>query len=102
VRNALFYWHTASIASGGTAKRTLERGVIETISPREVKVFFPEGANELKRRMTDIEGNPFRKAFIVHVAVQTIKGRPQLYTILDVHEVFDRDDDASASPEFID
>lgn len=102
VRNALFYWHTASVAQRRNAKRSPDRGIIEAISARDVRVFFPEGANELKRRMTEIEGNPFKKAFVVDAYVQTIGDRPQLYTIVDLHEVFDRDDDAgSDTPDML-
>jgi len=35
------------------------------------------------------DANPFTKMFIVDVTVETVKGKPALYRILDVLEIMD-------------
>ena len=43
--------------------------------------------------MTSLAENPFRKGFVVDVHVQYVEGKPRQYTVLDLHEVVDIDDD---------
>lgn len=66
--------------------RTGDRGVIETISDRPVKLQFL--SDEAKRKVLDLHENPFQCAFLVDVEVRTVGGKPALYRILDVKDVF--------------
>jgi hypothetical protein len=66
-----------------------DRGVIETISPKPMKLAF--SSDEVKRKIVDQEDNPFLKAFLVDAEVKTADGKPKLYRILDVKDVMDRD-----------
>lgn len=61
-----------------------DRGIIESISKKDVKVVFLSDAT--KAQMLRADENPFRYAFVVDVDVETVKGKPALYRILACHE----------------
>jgi hypothetical protein len=83
-QGVLFYWHQAR---GAAAATTGDRGVIESIARGPVKVRFAN--TESKEAM--LGEALFRKAYVVDVNVETIAGKPTLYTILRVIESFDRE-----------
>lgn len=87
IEGALFYWFQAR---GDSQSKTGDRGIIESISQRPIKVSF--ASEEIKRAM--LEEALFRKAYVVDVKIQTVAGRPQLYTITNVTDSFDRDEEA--------
>lgn len=67
--------------------RTGDRGVIESIWPRAVKLqFLSEAA---KQQVLSLTENPFQRIFLVDVEVQSSNGRPALYRIIEVKEVID-------------
>jgi hypothetical protein len=70
-----------------------DKAVIERIWKSPVKVRIT--SDEIKRKMLDGEGNPFRKYYVVDVDVTDVQGRPVLYRILDVKDSFDRDENAA-------
>lgn len=82
----LFVWYQARDENKSKAG---DKGVISSISPRPVKVRFK--SEEVKARM--FEDPLFTLAYVVDVDVQSINGKPALYTILTIHESFPRDDD---------
>jgi hypothetical protein len=83
-------WYQANKDEAKTAgPRSADKAIIAEITDRALSVFFPPGAEILKRRMIDREDNPFRKGFIVDVHVQYIDGQPRQYTVLELHEVID-------------
>ena len=65
--------------------RTGDRGIIETISDRAVKLQFL--SDESKRKVLELHENPFQCAFLVDVEVRSAGGKPVLYRILDVKDV---------------
>lgn len=65
-----------------------DRARIESISAQPVKVAFVD--EHLKERAFDVEHGPFRSAYVVDVSVETINGRPALYRITAIHDIFDR------------
>ena len=69
--------------------RTGDRGVIETISDRPVKLQFV--SDEGKRQVLELHENPFQCAFLVDVEVRSTGGKPVLYRILDVKDVITPD-----------
>jgi hypothetical protein len=79
----VFYWH---VAKGDIQSQTGDRGIIESIAAKDLKVIFDKP--ELKDKMLNIEGNPFHYAYVVDVKVETIEGRPAVYKIINVHESF--------------
>jgi len=68
--------------------RTGDRGVIETVSQKPVKVVF--ATPEAKRRILDEPKNPGQMAFLVDVEVRAIEGKPALYRVLEVKDSFER------------
>ena len=69
--NVLLCWYQArNISVSGPG----DKGVIESISPNPVKVVF--STDTIKTTMLLEDENPFRMAYIVDVAVETVNGRP--------------------------
>lgn len=83
----LLYWYQARADATSTAG---DKGIIESISTRPVKVIC--ATDTIKLQMILNEENPFKGAFVVDVMVETIKNKPALYKILNLHEKFLRDE----------
>jgi hypothetical protein len=82
----LLYWHQARNDPRSGAG---DRGIIESISDAPVKVIC---INErIKQQMVLDKKNPFREAYIVDVAVETIKGKPAVYKVMALHDKIPRD-----------
>jgi hypothetical protein len=79
----VFYWH---VAKGDIQSQTGDRGIIESITTKDLKVIFDKP--EIKDKMLNIDGNPFHFAYVVDVKVETIEGKPAVYKIINVHESF--------------
>ena len=83
---ALLYWHQARNDARST---TGDKGIIESISDMPVKVICMK--DSLKTEMIlDIQ-NPFKEAYIVDVAVETINGKPAVYKIMAMYDKIPRD-----------
>lgn len=80
----LFYWYQARKDFDAKAGFS---GVIESISPKPLKVFFAN--DELAQDMLGQDDkNPFVTAYVVDVNVENLKGQAFAYKILKVHETF--------------
>ena len=64
---------------GDASAKVGDRGVIEPISPRPVKLIF--ASEEVKRQIIDQPENPFQKLFLVDVEAKATEGRVRLYRI---------------------
>jgi hypothetical protein len=84
----LFYWYQAR---NDPRSQAGDRGIIEAISKRPVKVRF--SSEEVKSAM--LKGEVFHLVYVVDVDVQTVSGKPALYKILAVHDSFSKEDDSS-------
>ena len=82
----VLYWYQARADASSTAG---DRGIIESISPRPVKVIC--ATDTIKFQMVLDDENPFKEAYVVDVFVETIKGKPALYKVIAMHEKFERD-----------
>ena len=71
--NVVLYWYQAR---GTPASSPIDKGVIESLSPNPVKVLLPSDA--IKASILLEDDNPFRMAYLVDVAVETVNGRPIL------------------------
>lgn len=58
--------------------------MIESIHPGAVKAVFAN--DNIRRSMLLGTENPFTHAYIVDVSVETVRGKPALYRILNVHD----------------
>lgn len=68
--------------------KTGDRGIIETISGKPVKLQFLN--DEGKRKVLDLDGNPLKSVFLVDVEVRSVEGKPTLYRIIEVKDVMDK------------
>ncbi len=74
-----FRWYQAR---NDLKAKTGDRGVIESISPKPVRVRFTSEA--IKETMT--KGPIFERVYIVDAVVETSDDKPMLYTIIHLHE----------------
>lgn len=73
------------VKNSPTAK-TGDRGVIEVITERPVKLRFLN--EEAKRKVLELDHeNPFQCVFLVDVKVRSVEGKPVLYEIIEVKDV---------------
>lgn len=80
-----FRWYQAR---NDLKAKTGDRGVIESISPKPVRVRFTSEA--IKETMT--KGPIFERLYIVDTVVETSDGKPALYTIIHLHEFRELDE----------
>ncbi len=69
--------------------KTGDKSIIESIYKGPVKTIFID--ENIKSKILRDEPNPFNKAFIVDVFVETIRGVPKLYKVIELYEIIDRD-----------
>lgn len=67
------------------AAKTGDKGVIETVSNKPIKLQFMSG--EAKQAILGIEDNPFHCLFLVDVEVLSHGGKPKVYKIHSVKDV---------------
>lgn len=79
----LYWWQTRNDTS-----QAGDRAIIESISPRPVKVIFE--SEEAKSNILKLDENLFKHAFLVDVDVETIENRAALYKVVKVHEEIER------------
>lgn len=63
------------------------KGIIESISEKEVKVLFEN--DEIQYEMIHGEEQIYEKAYVVDAYVETIKDKPAAYRIMKFHEAID-------------
>jgi len=80
-QKVLLYWYQARNDSKSTAG---DKGIIESIAAFPVKVIC--ATDTIKIDMIFDKENPFKEAYIVDVAIETINDKPVVYKILAVHE----------------
>ncbi|ELT50575.1 hypothetical protein F9K88_10335 [Brucella intermedia] len=68
-----------------------DRGIVETISPRPVKLQFAQ--EPAKRAVLDLETNPLQCIFQVNVEIRSVGGKPAMYRIIEVTDVISREDE---------
>lgn len=78
----VMYWYQARNDFSNTAG---DMGIIESISKSPKKIEF--ATEEIKRAMLYQE-DPFRRAYVVDVEVETIRDQPVLYKIVSYHGTF--------------
>lgn len=83
---ALLYWFQTR---NDTKSTTGDKAVIESVCKNPVKTIF---ANEsIKAKILSASDNPYTRAYVVDVVVETIQDRPALYRITQMHESFSKD-----------
>ncbi len=82
-RQVLLYWHkaTADMVSAPS-----DRAIIDAITDKPLRVFFPDGDVLTKATMIAGKSNPFTAGFLVDVELQTLKGEPYAYKVTHLYE----------------
>lgn len=80
-KNVLFYWDSAKYDD---KSKSIDRGFVDSISKNSLRVTFEDQL--IKRKMLDMEENPFHYMFLVDVEVMTVKGIPTVYKILSLND----------------
>ena len=83
----LLYWYQARNDPRST---TGDKAIIESIYPNPVKVIFD--SELIKMKMLSDPENIFVHAYVVDVSVETIKGKPAIYKIINIHEKIERNE----------
>jgi len=81
----LLYWYQAR---NDPRSQAGDRAIIESIYRGPVKAVFMN--ENVKAKMLLDTPNPFTHAYVVDVSVETVRDRPALYRILNVHEVIEK------------
>jgi hypothetical protein len=69
------------------ATKTGDMAIVECVTEDPVKTLFL--GESTKAQMLSMEQNIFRKAFIVDLRVDTLRGKPKLYVIHAIHDAID-------------
>jgi len=91
--------HQSSISDVKLGRRTSEKRIVERVSadPKPLIYVSEHAGRRIKAEILDPEGNPYAKAFVVDVDVEKVRGRPQAYRILDLHDVIELGEDPDAA-----
>lgn len=81
-KNVILYWVQARMDN-----KKGDKAVIESISEKEVKVIFED--ENIKHQILHAQPHPFNYSYLVDVNVETVKGNPALYKVLNFHEVIE-------------
>lgn len=87
-QQVVMYLHQASLDAPKAGKSAGEKGVIESISDKPLKlVYASELAGQRIKSELREDDNPLKKAFLVDVNVETVRGQPHAYRVTHVHSV---------------
>jgi hypothetical protein len=89
----MLFLEQANRGPGKEKGRTGDRGRIPEVSDKVLPVYFRQSIQDLKERMMQGEENPLNLVFVVDVHVQRIDGEPKGYTVVEIHESNQREDD---------
>lgn len=92
-KEKLFYWDQMNRGEAKERGRTGDKGIIKDIIDKPLPVYFPSDKSSLKDKMIHSQDNPLKKGFIVTADVQYAGAKPALYTIMEVHDEIDLDDE---------
>lgn len=79
---------TLEQVKNSASSKTGDRGIIEAISERPVKLQFL--SEDAKRRVLELQENPLQCVFMVDVEVRSSEGRPTLYRVISVKDVISK------------
>ncbi|MCA0423740.1 MAG: hypothetical protein LCH61_10505 [Proteobacteria bacterium] len=87
-RQVIMTLHQASLDEAKAGKAAGEKGVIESISEKPLKLVYASdlAAQRIKAEIRN-DDNPLRKAFVVDVNVEKVRGKPHAYRITHVHSI---------------
>lgn len=87
-KKVLLYWHKATAEQTSSPS---DRAIIDSITDKPLRVFFPDDDVATKAAMIAGKSNPFTAGFLVDVELQTIKGEPYGYKVTHLYEELPKD-----------
>lgn len=89
----LMWFKRTDIGDATVGKRSGERVVIESISPKDLPLIYASELAEqrIKSEIRESSDNIFKKGFSVDVRVDTRGDRPVSYSVTQVHQIIDLD-----------
>ena len=93
--NVLLRFFQSNLKEGAPGKKTGERVVIEVVHPKDLAVTYETDLvrDRIKHEMSNGDRNVYKLGFLVDCYVEKSNGRPVLYRVTDIHEVFEIPDD---------
>lgn len=80
--DVLFYWDSAKYDDSSKA---VDRGFVDSISQASLRVTFDDIT--VKKRMLDMQDNPFHFLFFVDIEVMTVQNIPAIYKIVALNQI---------------
>lgn len=80
---------TLEQVKNSTKSKTGDRGVIETVIQKPVKLQFL--SEDAKRQVLELQENPLQCVFLVDAEVRSVEGKPTLYRIISVKDVIHKE-----------
>ncbi|MBU2532761.1 MAG: hypothetical protein KKB37_08470 [Alphaproteobacteria bacterium] len=93
--NVLMRFFQSNLRDGEPGKRTGERVIIEQVHPKDLAVTYETDLvqERIKHETTQGERNIYKIGFLVDCYLQKTNGKPALYRITNIRQVFDLPDD---------
>lgn len=91
LKEVMLFFQQATRGPGKDKGRTGDKGIIPSVSPEPLAVYFRKSFQDLKERMVRGELNPLTHTFVVDVSVQYVDGVPKGYIVTEVHQVMPTD-----------
>ncbi len=82
-KKVLLYWHKATAEQASSPS---DRAIVDSITDKPLRVFFPNDDVATKAAMIAGKSNPFTAGFLVDVELQTIRGEPYAYKVTHLYE----------------
>lgn len=88
----MLFLEQANRGPGKEKGRTGDRGRVPDISDKIVPVYLRKGVRQLKEQMMQGDENPFERTYVVDVHATVLDGELKAYTVVEIHDSFQRED----------
>jgi len=89
----MLFLEQANRGPGKEKGRTGDRGRVPDISDKVLPVYFRQSIQGLKEKMLQGKDNPFAMVFVVDIYATRMDGEIKGYTVTEIHDSFERDDE---------
>ena len=95
MKNVVLYWAQTNWSEAKSSRRTGDRAIAQKITDKPLPVYFTSRESTIKYKMTGGDFNPSKRAYMVDLDVQYVGDKPAAYTIMELHDIIDIEDDQS-------
>jgi len=87
--------YQTNIARASADRASGEKGIVESISPDPKRLIYASdlAGQKIKSAWNEDAISPYDLGFVVDIDIQMINGVPRAYRILEVHDIFNLDDE---------